>query len=61
MSNQYVDEQVKMMKIEMEQLAKSISDLQRNQEALGQTMSNISGRINRLKETVESTYLKGGE
>ncbi|PEQ68955.1 hypothetical protein [Bacillus cereus] len=61
MSNQYVDEQVKMMKIEMEQLAKNISDLQRSQETLGHTMSNMSERIDRLKETVESAYLKGGE
>ncbi|HDX9607336.1 TPA: hypothetical protein ROY11_004474 [Bacillus cereus] len=50
MSNQYVDEQIKMMKIEMEQLAKNISDLQRNQEDLVQTMSNNNVKAESKKE-----------
>ncbi|KAB2456638.1 hypothetical protein F8161_24330 [Bacillus cereus] len=52
MGNQYLDEKIKMLNLEMEQLAKNVSDLQRNNDGLVQTVSVMSESIDGLKRAI---------
>ncbi|PGY43427.1 hypothetical protein COE06_06720 [Bacillus cereus] len=52
MDNQFLDERIKILNLEMEQLAKNVSDLQRNNDGLVQTVNVMSESIDGLKRAI---------
>ncbi|MBT2578908.1 hypothetical protein J7E43_16135 [Bacillus sp. ISL-8] len=52
MDNQYSDNKIQILNLAMEQLAKNVSDLQRDNDGLVQTVTVMSKSIDVLKRTI---------
>ncbi|KAB1365015.1 hypothetical protein GH876_25330 [Bacillus thuringiensis] len=52
MGNQFLDERIKMLNLEIDQLAKNVSDLQRDNVGLAQTVNVMSESMDALKQTI---------